>query len=323
MRARGVGWALAGLGSVTVAAAVLVPAGSAAPVAEVPLQEAYETVAEGDDITFLDPVTLEQRSGEDVSVSVRVRGKATFRDADDDTAVRVYETTTHAVDGTLIAAATTTTACLDRRTAEAVDCASEAVDGRQTDVRGLTLAFPPGALEQDRMMWDGTVQASFPVRFVGSERFRGLEVHRYEQQIPEQVVRSVSVPGALVGSAERTSPADITYSAARALLVEPVSGVVVSMDEIPLTILRTVDGTPGAVLLGGAFGPSEESVTGAVARAQEVLDRRDPPGEVVPWVVGSAGLVLLGLGGLLVARSRALPVERAEDRAVRQPVPVG
>jgi len=316
MRRRAVGLTSVGLGCAALAGAVLVPAGSAAPVVELPL-EAYETVAEGSDVAFLDPVTLQQRN-EDVSVSVRVRADADSDPAQEDVGVWVYDTTTRAADGTLIAT-TTTTACLDRRTAEAADCAFEAVDGRPTDVRGLTLHFPPGTPERNVGLWDGTVEAPFRARFVGSERLRGIEVQRYESVVSERVVGTVTVPGALVGSAEPTAPADVVHSAARALLVEPVSGVVVSVDEIRLTVLQAPDGAPGTVLLGGAFRPSEESVTSAVARAREVLERRDVAGDVVPWVAGSAGLILLGLGAALL-RSRALPTGEAADDAARAPV---
>lgn len=322
MRTGIVGGIAAVLGIGALGLAVLVPSGSSAPVAELAGEEAYDTVVTGDDVTFLDPVTLEQRAGEVVSVSLRVRGRAA--DEDPDTVVRRYETTIRAADGTLLSATTTTTACLDRRTAEAVDCSSEAVDGRRTDVRGLMPAFPPDTPAQDRMMWDGTAQASFPVRFVGGERFRGLEVQRYEQVVPEQVVRSVTVPGALVGSPEGTTPAELVYGASRVLRVEPVSGVVVSVDETPLTRLRAPDGSPGAVLLGGSFRSSEESVTDALARARQVADRREGSGEPVRWVTGSAGVVLLaGASWSLAARGRALPARRVRGGAVRQPVRAG
>ena len=323
MRARVAGRLVATLGAVALAVAFLLPAqASSAPGGLLPLEEAYETVVSGADVTFLDPETLEQRHGEDVSLSVRVRGDAGSPDADRDTAVREYETTASAGDGTLVSPTTTTTACSDRRTAEAVDCTAESVDGRRTDVRGLTLAFPPATAEQDRMMWDGVVHASFPVRFVGTERFRGLEVQRYEHVVPEQVLRSVTVPGALVGRAEATSPAEVTYSAARVLLVEPDSGVVVAADEVLLTRLRAPDGSPGAVVLGGVFRQTADSVTDAIARARAVVDRRAASGQVASWWTGGAGLVLVGLGGLLQIRNRALPSARAGDGVLRPPVPV-
>ncbi len=322
MRARAAGRIVAALGAVALAVAFLPTQAFAAPEGRLPLEEAYDTVASGAEVTFLDPVTLEQRVGEDVSLSVRVRGDADSADADRDTAVREYETTASAGDGTLISPTTTTTVCFDRRTAEAVDCSAESVDGRRTDVRGLTLAFPPGTVEQDRMMWDGVVHASFPVRFTGTERFRGLEVQRYEHVVPEQVLRSVTVPGLLAGKAEVTSPAEVVYKAGRVLLVEPVSGVVVSSEELLVTRLRALDGAPGAVLLGGVFRQTEASVTDAVARAQAVVDRRAASGEVASWLTGGAGLVLLGVGALLQLRNRTLASAGVGDGVLRPPVPV-
>lgn len=320
MGARVAGRTLAGVGGVVLAVAVLATAASGSPAPVLPLDEAYETVVEGSDVTLLDPVTLEQRTGQEVSVSVRVRGDADAGPADDDTAVRMSDTTVRTADGTLLSTSTTT-ACLDRRTVEAVDCPLEAVDGRRTDVRGLTLAFPPAAPVQDQRMWDDTAQASFPVRFLGTERFRGLEVERFEHQVPEQVLRSVTVPGPMVGSGEPTAQADVLYATTRSLLVEPVSGVVVATEDIRLTRLRAADGTLGAVLLGGAFASSEESVTDAVARARAAIGRQDDAGGSFPWVAAGAGVVLLVAGGLLVSRGRALPVEQGPGGPVRHPVP--
>ncbi|WP_029431915.1 porin PorA family protein [Blastococcus sp. URHD0036] len=322
MRARAVGWTLGCLGSVALAAAVLVPVLSPAGETELPLDAAYGTEALGDDVTFLDPATLVQRTGEDVSVSVRVRGDEDSGEADDDTAVWTYDTTTRAGDGTPISTSTTTV-CLDRRTAEAVDCAVESVDGTPTDVQGLTVTFPIPAQAQDGMLWDDTLRTSLPVRYVGTERFAGLDVQRWEQVVPEQVVDRVTVPGVLVGSTVPRSPADVVYSATRSLLVEPVSGIVVSTEDVPREVLRAPDGTPGAVLLSGTFRTTEESVDRAVARAREVRDEQDPTEVVSPWWLGGAGVVLLGLGALLVVRGRrGQTAEQAEARDSRPPVPV-
>ncbi|MGY1752561.1 porin PorA family protein [Blastococcus sp. SYSU D01042] len=322
MRARVLGRALAALGGVTLAVAALAPAGSPASAAELPREVAYDTVVVGADVTFLDPVTLEQRSGEQVTVSLRVRDDADPDAEPDGPAIRAYERSTRAADGTLLGTGTTT-ACLDRRTAEAVDCPAASVDGRPAAVRGLVDVLPPATREQDRMMWDDTVQASFPLRYVGTERFRGLEVQRYEHVVPEQVVRSVTVPGALLGGTGPSAPADVVHSTTRDLLVEPVSGVVVQIEEIPLTRLRGRDGTAGAVLLGGAFRSSEDSVAEAVARTREARDlAAGAPGAVLPWVAGGAGAVLVAGGVLLAARRPARPTQQVPDGPVRQPAPV-
>jgi hypothetical protein len=323
MRARAVGSALVGLGVVALAVAVLGPVQLAASPVELAADESYETRAAGSDVSYLDPVTLTPRTGAEVTVSVRVRADASSGDADDDTAVREYETTTADGDGTLIST-TSTTVCLDRRTAAAVDCPVESVDGTRADVRGLTLAFPPGTEERDHDVWDGTVGQALPARFAGTERFRGLTVQRYEQEVPEQVVGAVTVPGAVLGApAEPALPAQVLHRGSRTLLVEPVSGVVVSTEESPRTTLRGPDGVPGAVLLSGTFTSTGQTVDAAVARAREVLDRRDLLGTVVPWAAGVGGLLLAGAGSVLVVRGRPAAPAAEEDEPAPVPVPAG
>jgi hypothetical protein len=327
MRARAVGSALAGLGVVALAVAVLGPVQLAASPVELAADASYESRAAGTDVSYLDPVTLTPRTGADVTVSVRVRSDASTGDADADTAVREYETTTYDTtgdgDGPLLTT-TSTTVCLDRRTAEAVDCPVESVDGTRADVRGLTLAFPPGTEERDHDVWDGTVGQALPARFAGTEEFRGLAVQRYEQEVPEQVVGAVTVPGAVLGApAEPALPAQVLHRGTRTLLVEPVSGVVVSTEESPRTTLRGPDGVPGAVLLSGTFTSTERTVDAAVARAREVLDRRDLLGTVVPWTAGGLGLLLAGAGGVLVVRGRPAAPAPEEDEPAPVPVPAG
>ncbi len=320
MRARVVGLTLVGLGGCALAVALLVRLWLAPAPEELALDASFETVAVGE-ATYLDPAGLVPRTGTDVSLSVRVRGDAASGDADGDTAVWVSEATTSDGDGTLIATSTTV-ACLDRRSAGAVACAAGSVDGEPVDVTGLTLAFPPDTPQRDHDVWDGTVRQSLPARFTGTAEVGGLEVYRFEQEVPEQVVGSVTVPGALFGEDDGgTVAADVVHSNARTLLVEPASGVVVSSEEDPRTVLRGPGGSSGPVLLAGTFRSSDESVADGVARAQEVLDRRSLTGSVLPWTVGGAGAALLVLGVLLVARSRPAATPSVEDEPVRVSVP--
>ena len=268
MRARVVGLAGVGLGGLAVLASVT--AGTWVPLlpVQLPLDETFATEAVGQQVTYLDPVTLAPVTGEDVARSVRGRGDEDTGAAGDRTAVWEYVSETNDSDGTLIATSTTLV-CLDRWTAEAVDCVGESVDGEPTDIRGLTVRFPAGTERRDYDLWDTTVGQPFPARYEGAERLDGQQVYRFEQEVPEQVIRSVPVPGRLVGSVEDEVPADVVHSSTRTVFVEPVSGVVVSEEETPVTALRGPDGTDGAVLLEGTFGWSEESVADALAHAEE------------------------------------------------------
>ncbi|MGY1771208.1 DUF3068 domain-containing protein [Blastococcus sp. SYSU D00813] len=319
MGARVVGLTLVGLGGCALAVAVLVGTWLAAAPTELALDESHRTVAAGE-VTYLDPASLTVRTGDEVTVSVRVRGDAASGDADGDTAVWATESSTADADGTLVAT-TTTVACLDRRTAEAQACAAASVDGEPAQLGGLVLAFPPDTPARDLDVWDGTTGQALPARYAGTEEFRGLEVLRFEQEVPEQVVGTATVPRTLAGGGAGTVSADVVHRNSRTLLVEPVSGVVVRTEESPVTVLRGPDGTPGAVLLSGTLTTTEESAGDAVDRAQEVLDQQQLTGTVLPWTLGGAGVVLTALGVLLVARSRPAAAPQVEDEPARVPVP--
>lgn len=224
-------------------------------------------------------------------------------------------------DGTLISTMTTV-ACLDRRTAEAVDCVSESVDGRRADVRGLTVRFPIDTARRDYDVWDARTQQAYPARFAGDERIRGLQVYRFEQEVPAQVVASVTVPGTLAGGTSTADvQADVVHSGTRTLLVEPVTGVIVSSTESPNTWLRGPEGLPGAFLLSGSFTSTDETVDEALDRVEQIRGEREVLRSVVPWAAGGIGAALLLAGALLLARARPARTETAEDEPVRAPVP--
>jgi len=324
MRARVVGLAVIGLGGLAIAASATAPSWVPLTPADLRLDESSGTASDGEQVGYVDPVSLAQVTSDDVSVSVRIRGDEDAGDADGDTAVWESVSETGDADGTLIATATTVV-CLDRRTAEAEDCVVGSVDGERVEVRGLTVRFPADTERRDYDLWDTTVRESFPARYVGAERLDGLQVYRFEQEVPEQVIRSVAVAGALVGSAEDELEAEVVHSGTTTLLVEPLSGVIVSAEARPVTALRALDGTPGATLLSGSFRSSADAVDDAVGRARAIAGERADLQSVVRWTAAALGAALLVLGVLLLVRLRpaqdtARP-DPAHDEPVRVPVP--
>jgi len=320
MRARVVGLVVIGLGGLAVVAAATADAWVPLSAAELQLDEEFGTEALGTQVTYLDPATLAQVTADEVSTTVSVRGDEDTGAADDDTAVWEYVSETNDANGTLVATSTTVV-CLDRRSAEAVDCVGEAVDGESTDVQGLTVRFPADTEQRDYDLWDTTARQPYPARYVGAERLDGLPVYRFEQEVPEQVLRSVAVPGLLVGERTAETEAEIVHSGTRTVLVEPVSGVVVSEEESPVTALRSPDGTTGALLLAGTFGWSDSAVDDAVARAADVREERDDLRAGVRWGAAGTGVALLALGALLTARRDPAQPDDAQDEPARVPVP--
>lgn len=320
MRTRVVGLVVIGLGGLAIVGSAT--ASSWVPLTPVDLRlaESSATASDGEQVRYLDPASLEPATSDDVTVSVRVRGDEDAGDADDDTAVWESVSETSDADGTLIDT-TTTVFCLDRRTARAEDCVVGSVDGERVDVRGLTVRFPADTAKRDYDLWDTTVREPFPARYVGAERLDGLQVYRFEQEVPEQVIRSVPVPGALVGSSEDDVEAEVVHSSTTTLLVDPLSGVVVFSETSPETVLRAPGGTPGTVLLSGSFRTTDDAVDDAVTRARGIAEDRTGLQSAVRWTTAALGAVLVALGAVLVLRSRPAPESAQPDPAQDEPVP--
>jgi Porin PorA len=320
MRTRVVGLVVMALGGLAVLAAVTADAWVPLSPAALRLDESFGTESVGEQVRYLDPAQFAEVAGAEVTTSVRVRGDEDTGAADDDTAVWEYTSETSDADGTLVATSTTVV-CLDRRSAEAGDCVGESVDGEPTDVSGLTVHFPADTRERDYDLWDPASRQSLPARYLGAERLDGVQVYRFEQEVPEQVIRSLPVPGLLVATVAGEVEADVVHRSTRTVLVEPVSGVVVSEEENPVTELRAPDGRAGAVLLAGTFGWTDASVADALARAEDVRDERGELRTAVRWGAAGTGVALLALGAVLAARRPTTPSDDARDEPVRVPVP--
>jgi len=203
--------------------------------------------------------------------------------------------------------------CIDRREAVAVGCDVDHVDyDDDIDVQGLTLTFPFGTEQQDYDVFNTTTRQAFPATFDGVETLEGLEVYRFVQVVPETVIRTTDVPAALVGSdAEGTVSADVVYSNERTIWVEPVSGVIVTSQETPETVLVGPDGNVAATILAGTFAGDADTVAAGVERAEDIRGQITTVRTVLP-------LTLLGLG-LIVLLSGVLLVRRAGTGAHRSP----
>lgn len=305
MRRRGLGLGLVALGAVLLGAALAIRLLLAPDLVRLPLDQTASATAAGSDVTYLDFSTLEEVDGVDATVRLEVQGDAGSEDASDDVAVWSSGTTVTAEDGTLITASSYT-ACLDRREARSVDCGSEAIDEEPADVDGLTVTFPFGVEQRDYDVWNVTTAQTFPARFEGEEEIEGLEVYRFVQEIPETVIRQTEVPGELAGVPDEESvEADVVYSNTRTLWVEPVSGVLVTSSEAPVTVLRAPDGSTGATILRAEFAASDETVSAGVERAEDNKGKVTLISRTLPLAVAALGLLLVIAGAVIALRARA------------------
>jgi hypothetical protein len=324
MRARTVGLGLLGLGAFLLAGALAVWVFLVPGVVKLPLDQTAEPTAVGTDVEWFDLSAQKQLRGLDADVRQRVEGDPTSDDAGDDVAVWNFGSTITDADSGELLNAGTYRVCLDRHTAEAVDCDAAHVDyDDDVEITGLTLTFPFGTEQRDYDVFNATAGASFPATFEGVEELGGLEVYRFQLSIPETVIRELEVPGAMAGAPdEATVQAEVVYSNERTIWVEPTSGVIVTAEEHPDTVLRGPDGTEGITLLAGTFAGDEQTVADGVARAEDFRSQITLVKQILPLSLLGAGLVVLLVALLLIRRGRP-EADRWDDdeetAAVREP----
>src|SRR3954468_7962501 len=317
MRGRAIGLGLLGLGAFLLAAALAVRLFLEPALVKLPLDQTAEPTAQGTGVDFFDLSTQRQLRGLEADVRQRVEGDAGSEAAGDDVAVWNFGSTVTSTDGVLLNAGTYRV-CLDRRTAVAVDCTVDNVDyDDDVSVEGLTLTFPFGTEKKDYDVFNSTTRSAFPATYEGVEQLEGLEVYRFEMVVPETVIRSTDVPAALVGSAAAgTVKADVVYSNQRTIWVEPTSGVIVTSEETPNTVLRGPDGKTGATILAGTFAGSADTIAAGVQRAEDFRSQITLVKTVLPLALAGLGVLLLIVGALLFRRR---PAGADRDDAVDAP----
>jgi hypothetical protein len=296
------------------AAALCVRLFLAPALVKLPLDQKADPVAIGSNVDFFNQGELKQERGLDTNVRQHVQGDPTAKGAGDAVAVWNFGSVMTDSDG-LKLDVSTYTVCIDRVTAQAVDCPSQQVndDGSAT-IKGLTLTFPFATQKKDYPMFNTTVGKPFDARFDGVEKLQGLDVYRFVQTIPETVVREAQVPGSLVGSTEPVVTAEAVYSNERTMWVEPVSGVIVTAEEHPAAVLRGPGGKTGPTLLAGDFAGNKQTISDGVKRAEDFHSQITLIQKTLPLSLAGLGVLLVIIGGLLVARTARGGAARTDDK---------
>jgi hypothetical protein len=281
----------------------------------VPLDQVTSTKSVSDgNSTILDRGSVTIRSGLKLTANREVRGVV---DGSKDDKIAVWRTAS-----SLIGPAGETFRVVEERVAFdrvsglAVNCCDEQLDGdRAVKHSGLVFKFPFDAERKAYPFWDATAKAAFPARFVGAEKRAGLDLYRYQSQVPETTISNVSVPPALVGR-EGTAAieADVVYTNTRDLWVEPRSGIIVEGREQPKQVLRGDDGTDLATVLEANIGYTPETVAKQATEAKTSAGKVFLAKTLLPLLLLVLGpiLALAGLLLLLLGPRRARGRRRAD-----------
>jgi hypothetical protein len=323
MRARTVSLIVVGLGAFALVAALCVRLILAPDLVKLPLDQEAQPEATASDLTMFDFATMDEASGLDAVVLQKVVGEPGAEGAGDDLAVWNFGSTIQTADGTLLDESSYRV-CLDRRTAASdADCPSASVDGKpDATIDGLTLTFPFHTEQRDYDLFNLTAAASFPATFEGVEELDGLEVYRFEQQIPETVVEQKEVPGAMAGQPDDGSvDADFVYTNTRTLWVEPTSGVIVTAQETPLIVIRGPEGNTGVTWLSASFAATDETLGDGLDRARDTRAQITLIESTLPLALAGLGVLLLIVGGVRTwRRGTTAAGPRHQDDGTERPL---
>ncbi len=201
----------------------------------------------------------------------------------------------------------------DRHTGETVKCCdtftATTADDRGVEVKetigfeGLYFKFPFQTEQQTYQFWDGSLGEAPDIEFKETETIEGLDVYRFEQEIPPTTVGNIAAPASFFGIDEEGDVTlDRVYSNTRTLWIEPETGVIIRGQEDQLSVAE-YEGEQVATLTDVTIGYNPGTVSDNVETYSALATQLQVIRIWVPVVGGILGLLLL-IGGILVVRKR-------------------
>jgi hypothetical protein len=269
--------------------------------AKTPINQYAESIAPGTGTVF-DPVTLTERHDVALVAHRRLRGDVV---ASSDN-VGVWDESVVLSDGSgKMVNTTVDRVAWDRKTAEAVNCCGEAVDGVPTKHKGLSYKFPFNTKKTTYQFFDTTAKAASAMVYKSQERIKGLTVYRFQQRVEPVQIGVLEVPGNLVGSTEASVVSPRFYDNTRTVWVEPRTGVIIKGQEQQHQVLRDASGADKTTLVGVTLTFNDLTQTRQANLAKKgIRDIRNASlyGPLAALIVG---LILTGLGAALLRRRDA------------------
>ncbi|MFG2011853.1 DUF3068 domain-containing protein [Micromonospora sp. NPDC048868] len=294
------GAVLVAAGTFLIVGAIATPFYVAPALVKVPLDQSSVTYSKAESATVLDFATLSERSGVDLTAVRAVRGDVQAGNKDRavfNVGVRVTD------DAGKEITVNTDRVALDRRTAEAVACCAEDINGTPFKHKGLTYTFPFGTEKKTYQYFDNSARQAYPARYVGTEELQGLTVYRFEMTVEPVKISEIQVPGNLLGSTEPMANAGRYYANKRTLWVEPDSGVIVKGQEEQLQTLRDAAGVDKIKIISATLTFTEDTQKQQAKAAKDARQQINLLTMVVPIALGVLGLLLVALGVLWVLRA--------------------
>ena len=289
---RDVGAVLAGLGTLLIVMAVVLPTYIVGQVVKFPLSE-YETATlTGTGMSYFSATKVATVTGVDVRATYTIKGDPAAGSSS--TAVwnefsYVYDTTNKQPVQMM-----TRRFAFDRKSAELVNCCGANVNGnshiKQSGVVGYV--FPMNTQPKTYQVFDTTLNKPVPFTYAGTATVGGIKTYKFVE----------NVPPTKIGFSPLSSTQPEYYQIRLTYWVDPDTGALLNVNEDQKVFLRDpATGAQTAVLFGGDLQATPASVAQIVKLDSDGRNKLSLLSTILPIVIGIIGAVAL-IAGILLAR---------------------
>lgn len=305
---------MVGFGAFFIAMAMLMRFYAYPKLATIPTDTNTQQVVSDDHATYFDATSLKERTGHiDTTVTV-VGDKGQSKQASSDlgkSAIVINEWRTTIDPKAPLANGKTAPpidgytehAAVDRSTGAALAWSQNSMNGKATTITGQVLKFPFDTSKSGHYSYfDTTLEKAFPVTYAGEETIRGMKTYKFTQSIPKTVFEKQQVPGEVLGMPKGGVNADRSYANDRTLWIDPVTGVIIKLEEKEREYLdapggKTVNAMDTDSIMTDATIKSNVDQYKSKASQLKMLKT------ALPWTLGVLGVLALLAGLVLSALS--------------------
>jgi hypothetical protein len=289
---RDIGYILAGLGTLLVVLAVVLPTYIAPTVIKWPLNQFLATNLEATNASYYNAQQLQPVTGVTIDASYTFKGNGGVGNS----STAVWDEFNHVEDTTnnYVIQLGTRRFAFDRKSADLVSCCGANVNGKNIPQTGIAgYAFPIGTQKKTYMVFDATDGKAEPFVFSGLATVHGIQTYMF--------VENVAPTPALF------EPVPTDYQSHTVYYIDPVTGIPLNITEHETLTAQS----GGTTLFDANFAMTPSSVTMLVGQDNSSRNKISLVRVFLPAGAGILGIVLLIVGALLARRGKRMYVQAA------------
>jgi hypothetical protein len=296
---RNAGTVLAGLGTLLIVMAVVLPTYIVGQVVKFPRSEYQTATLAGTGMSYFSATKVATVTGVDLRATYTIKGDPTAGSS----SVAVWNQFSYVYDTTNSQPVQITTRrfAFDRKTAELVNCCGANVNGNsaieQTGVIGYV--FPIGTQPKTYNIFDTTMNRPVPFTYDGTDTVRGIKTYRFVENIPPT----------RVGYSPLSATQPEYYQIHLIYWVDPETGALLNVDEDQKVFLEDpATGAQTTVLFSGDLKATPATISQVVKLDSNGRNELALLTTILPITLGVVGALAL-IAGILLSRKRRPTME--------------